>query len=295
MIRKIFKIVLCVMWPQVMWAQTSPVMDSARIDSLERVVGRLQERVSATEEENRLARVWKRKKFLNMAFVKQSLTHQELAGLKWKSDFGASFQMGRTYYLHRKPLGGMVKFGIDWVCIDMNYAKYSPAFSGEALENQNSSEGGPSGAANEKGFEDFGQDGYRSENGLEFDLGCHQFETSMQVGPSVTVNPVKYLMVNGYFRYAPSFSGVLLDDEFHGGFASFFTAGGLISWKAIGLGVEARWGKAKYSSFSFEEDEGDVNMDDSEDTGLDNLGSFFSTKKNRMKTSSFRVYLSFRF
>ena len=41
-----------------------------------------------------------------------------------KSDFGAAIVWGKTYYLHKKPLAGMIKFGIDWSWMDLNYAQY---------------------------------------------------------------------------------------------------------------------------------------------------------------------------
>lgn len=31
-----------------------------------------------------------------------------------ENDFGVSISWGKTYYLHKKPLLGMLKFGLDW-------------------------------------------------------------------------------------------------------------------------------------------------------------------------------------
>ena len=87
----------------------------------------------------------------------------------------------------------------------------------------------------------------------------------MQVGPSVTVNPVGKLNVNAYFRFAPSFSALYDDDTLLGNYASYFVTGGGISYGVIGLG-----------SGDSEEDEQEPEPGKS--------------KFNRM-----RVYLSFRF
>lgn len=37
-----------------------------------------------------------------------------------KSNYGASFTTGRTFYLH-KPIGGFLRFGIDVTWFDLNY------------------------------------------------------------------------------------------------------------------------------------------------------------------------------
>ncbi len=84
-------------------------------------------------------------------------------------------------------------------------------------------------------------------------IGRHQFEYAMQVGPSVTVNPIDHLKINAYFRYAPSFSGILINDEFSYNYASFFVTGAAISYKVISVGIESRWGKAKYKNFSIDD------------------------------------------
>lgn len=220
---------------------------------------------------------WGRKKYLNIAWVDQTLKNTENDLLKWKSEFGVSLVKGTTYYLHSKPLFGMLKFGIDWTQMDINYAKLEEDFP--RSESASAGNGG--------GFADIiTPDIYKM-----VDLGKHQFEYSMHLGVSVTINPVDYLKVNGYFRYAPSFSGILYenedgDTEFSCGYGSFFVSGGAVSYKVISLGVEARWGSGKYKSFAFDSD---AVLDDLE------VSDAFTTDKVKMKTNSTRFYISFRF
>ena len=40
-------------------------------------------------------------------------------------DFGVSLTFGKTYYLHKKPLLNMIKYGIDATWFELSYAKYS--------------------------------------------------------------------------------------------------------------------------------------------------------------------------
>ena len=122
-----------------------------------------------------------RPKYVNLSFVSQKLDFGE--GEKLKSRFGAAFTTGRSYYLHKKPLAGMIKFGIDWSWMDLNYAQYK-------LETY-----------------DYDTDELYSEK-------AHQLEYGMQIGPSVTINPVHHLKVSAYFRVTPSYSMMYLNDGF---------------------------------------------------------------------------------
>ena len=100
-----------------------------------------------------------RPKYVNLSFVSQKLDFGE--GEKLKSRFGAAFTTGRSYYLHKKPVAGMIRFGIDATWIDLSYANYSR--------------------------EETYDDGYGTE--IE-KLTAHQAEIGMQVRNSAT--PVQH-------------------------------------------------------------------------------------------------------
>ena len=142
----------------------------------------------------------------------------------------------------------MIKFGIDWSWMDLNYAQYKV----EAY--------------------DYDTDELYSEK-------AHQLEYGMQIGPSVTINPVHHLKVSAYFRVTPSYSMMYLDDSFNSNFALFYSFGGSVAWKVISVGVEGRWGQAKYNGFSLE------------DADLEGI----SSTKTKLKTNSVRFYVGFRF
>ena len=194
-----------------------------------------------------------RPKYVNLSFVSQKLDFGE--GEKLKSRFGAAFTTGRSYYLHKKPVAGMIRFGIDATWIDLSYANYSR--------------------------EETYDDGYGTE--IE-KLTAHQAEIGMQVGPSVTVRPLRKLQAHLYFRFAPSFAGLYDGDAFRGNYASFFVTGLSVSYGVIGLGIEKRWGKCRYKEFGGGEDEyGDYGYaEEPYDT-------------HKLKTSGLRAYVNFRF
>ena len=85
-----------------------------RLDSLQQVVDRLTTNVATLEKENLNQAIWKdRAKYFNIGYVKQTLTDKTFGG-DITSDFGVSLSYGKTYYLHKKPIAGMIKFGLDW-------------------------------------------------------------------------------------------------------------------------------------------------------------------------------------
>lgn len=159
-----------------------------------------------------VATVKERPRYFNISYVKQTFKFDG-DGESIKSDYGVAITRGRTYYLHKKPIAGLVRFGLDWTTFDLNFAGYSEEYKayGETEKNK-----------------------------------MYQLEAGMHVGPSVTVSPLPGFNINGYFRYAPSFAGYYDGDSFYYNYGSFFVAGGAISYRVISFGVESRWGSSKF-------------------------------------------------
>lgn len=201
----------------------------------------------ATAQESKL-----RKKYINLSFSNIEMKQDGSPSLK--SNYGGAFTVGRTYFVHKKPIAGMIRFGIDATWFDINYANYKIEYR------------------------------YRDQGESESEFSSfHQAEIGMQIGPSITVNPISKLNIHGYFRYAPSFSAFYDGDSFRGGYASCFVGGGAVSYGVIGLGVEARFGGCNYKTFGGGEDE---------DKGYD---TETTTTTSKSKFSGMRVYLTFRF
>ena len=80
----------------------------------------------------------------------------------------------------------MLKFGLDWSWVDLNYSKYTISESEEP----------GSGSVGDIMDE-------------TIDIGNHQLEYGMQVGPSITINPVHELKISLYFRLTPSYSMIV--------------------------------------------------------------------------------------
>lgn len=234
--------------------------NQSRLDSLQQVVNALSSRVEETETAELNRAVWKgRAKYFNLGYVRQTLADRTYGG-ELRSDLGASVSWGKTYYLHRKPLFRMLKFGLDWSWMDINYAKFA--------------------------MKEFEEESY----------DIHQAEIGMQFGPSLTVNPVHHLKIGGYFRVTPSYSLLYMDETVHHHYVTFCNAGCTLAWKVLSVGVEWRWGTAKYDGLKF--DESAFDEDDLTDGDSPSMGDVMDQMKvpdRKFRTSSVRFYLGFRF
>ena len=210
-------------------------------DSLQQVVNQLTAERDSYKQADLNRRIWKdRAKYFNIGYVKQTLTDKTFGG-DITSDVGISLSSGKTYYLHKKPIAGMIKFGLDWTWMDVNYAKSTLWTLDE-------------------------------DSGSLSKSAMHQAEIGMQFGASVTVNPVHHLKVSGYFRVTPSYSGLYMNEAFHHHYVTMLNAGCAVAWKLISVGVEWRWGSANYNGLSFADvNEDDITVDESEDPSWDDV------------------------
>lgn len=166
-------------------------------------------------------KVWnKTKGYINLAYANQSLSDVD-SDASYDADWAAAISWGRTFYLHKKPLARMMKFGLDWSWLDINAGQYSYVDSELFKERE------------------------------RYDL--FQAEVGMQVGPSFTINPVHHLKLSVYYRLTPSYAAMydMEGEAFHGNFGLFTNMGAAISWKFISLGIEKRSGKVKYNDLEF--------------------------------------------
>lgn len=156
-----------------------------------------------------------REKFINLSFTKATLSQDNVRNLK--SNYGAGFSVGRTYFLH-KPICNMLRFGIDTTWLDINYTNY-----------------------NIKHITFWETNTYHH----------HQGEISMHIGPSITLEPFKGFTLHGYFHYAPTFAAIYTgnNNAFYGNYASIWTTGSNVSYGVIGFGIEGRFGNLIYRPF----------------------------------------------
>ncbi len=206
------------------------------------------------------------KKYFNLAIAKSTLK-QEDAGLSMKGKIGFSLSTGRTYYVTGNLLNFM-KVGIDATWFDLTFRQYGNGKFIDALMDEY-----------EDYYDDYYYDDYYDyydeddDDGPSFPKKVYELGIGMQVGPSITFNPVKKLDIHVYLRWAPSFVGLLGNDLSNAyGFASAFTSGCSVTWRGMGVGIEGKFGPAKLNNLVW-----------------DNAG------KVKTKTNGFRFFLNFGF
>lgn len=249
-----------------------------RLDSLENSLNNLQVKEEERSENEHLEKIWKRKKYTVIGFVNQNLENKDIEESgKYKSKFGVTLQKGKTFFLHKKPIANMIKIGIDWTFIDLNFAKYKDG-NGISINLP---------SMDDSYDEDYDYDD--EEEGLDIDLGVMQLEYGMGFGPSVQVTPfyhigkgLEYIKAYTYFHVTPSYSAIIetTDNEtnFNHGYCTFFNFGVGLSYKVISVGFEHRWGTGKYNM---------VNLEDAPESGLN------TSDKQKFSTKSSRFFVRF--
>ena len=285
MIKKLVYIVGIILFACTLPAAAQDIKETKETEDTQ-ATGRYSDLIKEYQQDMRWQEIWGRKKYCNAGYVIQSLTRKENGGGTWRSDIGLFYNAGRTYYLHKKPIAGMIMFGIDWSFCDMNFAMYKDGFNFFSKE------------AEDMGYGDYYyEEGYapsspEADGNAEL-KNMYQFEISTQVGPSVTINPVSHLKAGLYFRVAPSYSLFAIQNSYGSdllhSYGTFFTFGGSVAFKAISFGIEGKWGNTKYNNVDLSkfEPEGSWN-EDTDDTLLD------KNSKTKWKTGSMRFYISIR-
>ncbi len=266
-------------------AETDTEQTENAISALNSRIDELTQRQTQLEQENQWEKVWKRKKYWKIGVAFPDVERTDGTSMEWKTDFSVFMQRGKSAYLHSKPIAGIMKFAIDFGFVDLTYSKLK--FDTPKLQGNGSQTGNTGNSGSGNGFDDI-ESG--SPDGSILDmagikLGMHKIDYALHVGPSLSINPVDYLIVHTYFHVKPIASGIIENDKFSYGFGVATEAGLSLSYKTISLGAEWNWSKLEYKQASFDEDEGD------EEDG----GSIFSTEKFKLKNVCPRVYIAFRF
>ena len=251
---------------------------------------------SATEEpkpalnSDQLQKRWNRKKCWNIGYSVPTLERRDGTFMDWEADYAVSVKNVRSLYFHKKPLGGMVKIGLDYSLLDFTYSKLQlKHIEGVAAGEDTSLPSAPSAPSVSDGFDEIVSEDPSGSilDLLGFNLGMHKLDQTFSVGPRITVNPIDHLMVGVYFHGGFTASGILENDNFSYGFGHTLASGLCVSYKVIGVGFEYLWGKVKYNQIDFEEMEIDGNNF--------SYSEMFSSESFSLKHKGPRFYVSFRF
>lgn len=240
-------------------------------DSLAQRVQQLEQQVSSIQEDQKMAEIWKRKKYIQLSIGSQSLKDED-AGIKYKSKTAIGLQWDWWHVrFHKKPIAKMVMIGLD-IALDVHYAKYKDT---EAIEEEISDE-------DESDYSD-----------ILDDIDMMQVDAGLAIGPIVEVAPFSYtnnaakdLKAFAYYHLTPSYSGIILDGDVNGAFNMFHGIGFGLTWKWLSLGYEYRFGTAKYDNFS---------LDDVDEDDFSSVSDLKSDEKPKFKTATNHFFLRINF
>lgn len=231
-----------------------------KVARLENSQSQLQQEIDQKEYEANQKDVWSRRKSFTVGYAQPNLSCE---GEKLSSNYGAFFSLSNIYLLHKKPLLNMIRIGLDATWMDINYFNHE---NGTGINIK----------------DDFDDDEFYEGN-----LGIHQLEVGLGLGPSVNVAPfctktnkLKYLRASVYCHVKPTFSMIVMngddDSSLYGGVPIYVNYGVKISYRSIGIGIEGRSASTKYNCWTSDVEE-------------------LEGEKVKFKSNSFRAYISLNF
>lgn len=273
--------------------------DSTEITTINDIIKMQQDVTNKNFKESHYRDVWSRKSYLNLSYNTTTLTPDQNipTGIgsalvpEFKSNWGFSLQVGRSYALHKTPIANILQFNIDYTYIDLNVNHFTQEGDGKNLYDSNA-----------KFVADSKEYYYTPWNLEKYDLNY-----GMAIGPSLSIAPftslgsagLHHFKLNVFFHVGYHVSLLYMTNDKdadvnqnstdteeknnydkmkdnlkmdlgHGLTTSF---GFSLTWKAIGLGYEHRSAGLKYKSLS------------TSDFGKDTY---------KFKSSTNRVFIQFR-
>ena len=201
-----------------------------------------------------IKRTWQ----LQFSFLEETISTDmpDMPADEFKSNYGAGFTFGKTFYFKGKPGNkNIVKFGItaDWLNAGYSYYETNDIFFDRTV----------------------------NSNLAHLNFG-------MQVGGTLTFFPNKLVNIQLYGKYSPSYSLMYLkyDDmkNAYTGFTNGYAAGANISVGFFGIGIEYRNHSGKYASSE------DYYTDDRTPCIANMLN-----QEPDVKFSGYRAYITFKF
>lgn len=118
---------------------------------------------------------------------------------------GVFVQHNRTGYLHRKPLNGRVRFGIDYGFCDVDYNCISYLACSDHKLYMNT-----------------------------LSYGVH-------VGPSANIHVSDKFNISIYAHVKPAFSALFIEDMYDYAISAHCAGGIQLAWRSMGVGAECQW------------------------------------------------------
>ncbi len=211
--------------------------DTTRVTTLNDIIAQESKSKTDVKYDQHLRKVWGKNTFFNISYNKTKLSSDQFpigggrgAANEFKNNLGVGIQWGQTFNFHKKALGNVVFFGLDYTWMDVNFNQYKKA--------------------------DLPTPGYSTDYET-YVMPWHNKKMSidygMSVGPSLTLYPFTPLHKNaadnirlqGYFHVGYKAMGYIIKDssdknQFAWGHGLYTAFGANLTFNAIGFGFEMR-------------------------------------------------------
>ncbi len=247
---------------------------AARLDSIENALSSANSRLAELRADSIHESVWRSGRYFNLGYSIASTAGEVYEAEKAK--FGIFLNKGTSYlWPRKKPVGGVVKFGLDARWIDLQFAMYDkfarPVYS-SGSGYTNNYQGWTSNMQQPSSSTSTSDPNYLRFSHMSALVGL------CGVGPTITVAPLSFmdneaasLRLNVYFHYQPTFgvnfyswnlvnaasASAAVDAQKWGdgshveieiGYINMMDFGFKLQWRIFGLGVEGRWGSGKMNN-----------------------------------------------
>ena len=108
--------------------------DTVRVTTLNDIIAQESKNSTDVAYDQHLRKIWGKTNYFNISYDKTTLSSDELplggatlGSNEFKNKFGMGIQWGKTFKLHKKPLGNLLFFGIDFTWMDVNFNQYDKA------------------------------------------------------------------------------------------------------------------------------------------------------------------------
>lgn len=223
-----------------------------------------------------IKKVWKRKGFFDISYIKSTATAttplavatspdnstSELPAndTKFVSDWGLGIKWGKNFNLHKRAIGNILMFNLDYTWIDLSTAHYKSVAEKDIQHVPTTSTGSTYGTTAKKSY-------------VPWELNKYALRYNMLLGPSITLAPftpiknfgLDHVKLNVYFHIGYGINVMMMPEEKYPGAPHFskdtkntfgvafghglITAfGGSINWKAIGIGIETTTQNYQFTS-----------------------------------------------
>lgn len=187
--------------------------ENSEVVNLQVQIAKKEQQLHRIERDNRNEEIWEKGRYTNIGYMFDKATLDFDKSLQYKSLFGITLTQGTTFYLHKRPIGNFLKFGLDVNWIDFSFGQYKSPKDPDKY--------------------------------WAFFIGIAGF------GPRITFAPfgtssknIAFLKIAAYAHYQPTLGLSYYDgyrEHIPTKYDNVFQVGARISYKAVGLGVEKDW------------------------------------------------------